>query len=73
VKNGNIFVLSIELAEKVLERTAYDKTITEENKILRQRLLDLQSKITFAAPPDAAKRADATTESPQKSDGPPTK
>lgn len=51
VKNGYIFVLSIELAEKVLEGSAYNKTLSEEDALLRQRLIDLLGKITFSALP----------------------
>jgi len=51
VHNSYVYVISTELAEKVLERSAYNKTITEEDALLRQRLLDLLNKITFAAPP----------------------
>jgi len=51
VNNGYIFVISIELAEKVLESTAYNKTLAEEDALLRQRLLDLLGKMSFAALP----------------------
>ncbi len=51
VKNGHIFVLSVELAEKVLEGTAYKKTVAEEDEILRQRLTDVAGKIQFTRPP----------------------
>jgi len=58
VRDGYVFILSIELAEKVLERTAYDKTITEEDTLLRDRLLHLLDRMTFAvqAPADAPSR-----------------
>ena len=52
INNGNIYILSIELAEKAIEGSAFDKTVTEEDSILRKRLLDLLGKITFA-PADA--------------------
>jgi len=57
VKNGHIFVVSIELAERVIEGKAYKKTTAEEDDILRQRLNDLVGKIEFAnlpAPTSAA-------------------
>ncbi len=54
VKNGNIFVISIELAEKVIEGSAFKKTVAEEDEILRQRLTDVAGKIQFAKPPAAA-------------------
>ena len=50
VKNGFIYVISIELAERVLEGSAYRKTSAEENAILHRRLLDVTGKIAFAIP-----------------------
>lgn len=47
VRNDWIFVLSVELAERVLERSSYHKTTAEEDEILRTRLLDLLGKIEF--------------------------
>jgi len=56
VRNGWVFVLSIELAERVLERGSYNKTPAEEDDILRARLVELLGKITFTVPPaEAAK------------------
>lgn len=61
VKDEHVFVLSIELAERVLQRTTYDKTAAEEDKILHQRLLTLLSSMSFTSPPQQpapiAKRA----------------
>ncbi|MSU23918.1 MAG: hypothetical protein EXS32_08875 [Opitutus sp.] len=54
VKNGHIFVISVELAERVIEGRAYKKTTEEEDEILRQRLNDVVGKIQFAKPPAAA-------------------
>jgi hypothetical protein len=51
VKNEHVWVLSIELAEKVVERSTFKKTVDEENEILRKRLLDLLEKITFTPAP----------------------
>jgi len=48
VRNGWTFVLSVELAERVLERSTYNKTTAEEDEILRGRLVDLLGKIEFA-------------------------
>lgn len=58
VRNGHIFVLSIELAERVIEGRSYTKTTAEEDEILRTRLNDIVGKITFAQPPaaEAAKK-----------------
>jgi len=53
VKNGHIFVLSVELAERVIEGRSYKKTTAEEDDILRQRLNDVVAKIEFAKPPAA--------------------
>jgi len=57
VKAGCIFVISSELAEHVLERSAPKRTTAEEDELLRQRLLDLVTKIEFTPPvqPDARK------------------
>ena len=54
VRNGHIFVISIELAERVIEGRAYQKTTAEEDEILLQRLNDMVGKIQFAKPPAAA-------------------
>jgi len=49
VNNGHIYVLSIELAEKVIEGSAYTLTTDEEDAQLHKRLTDFLSKITFTA------------------------
>ena len=54
VRNGHIFVISTELAERVIEGRSYSKTTAEEDEILRNRLTEIVSKITFAKPPAAA-------------------
>ena len=54
VKNGHTFVVSVELAERVIEGSAYKKTTEEEDEILRQRLNDVVGKMQFAKPPAAA-------------------
>jgi hypothetical protein len=58
VRNGHIIVISIELAERVIEGRSYAKTTAEEDEILRNRLNDIVGKITFAKPPaaEAAKK-----------------
>lgn len=53
VRNGHIFVISIELAERVIEGRSYNKTTAEEDEILRNRLTDIVNKIAFAQPPVA--------------------
>ncbi len=47
VKNGHIFVISIELTERVLERTTYKKTTAEEDELLRQRLNEVIVRLQF--------------------------
>jgi hypothetical protein len=47
VRNNNVFVLSVELAERVLERSSYNKTTEEEDSILRDRLVALFDKMSF--------------------------
>jgi len=54
IKNGFVFVISTELAERVTEGTAYTKTIEEEDVLLRERLLDIVSRIQFAPQPSGA-------------------
>jgi hypothetical protein len=53
VKNGYIYVISTELAERVTQGTAYKKTKAEEDQLLRQRLDDVVSKMQFLKPADA--------------------
>ncbi len=60
VKNDNIVVISTELAERVIEGKSYHKTPAEEDKILRQRLEDILSKMEFTHVP-AAKAVMPTT------------
>lgn len=50
VHEGWVFVLSMELAERILERSTYHKTTAEEDDLLRQRLIDLYRKIEFTKP-----------------------
>jgi hypothetical protein len=47
MKNGFVFVISTELAERVIEGTRYNKTTQEEDQILRNRLLDITKKMQF--------------------------
>ncbi len=50
VRNNWVFVLSVELAERVLERSTYNKTPEEEDAILRERLVALFEKMSFPPP-----------------------
>lgn len=55
VRNGHVFVISTELAERVLEGKSFNKTTEQEDEILRNRLIEIVSKITFAKPAEAPK------------------
>lgn len=55
MRDGFVYVLSIELAEKALERISYNKTVAEEDELLRKRLLELLARITFIPPSNANK------------------
>lgn len=61
VRNGHIFVVSTELAERVIEGKSYEKKTEEEDEILRNRLIDLVSKMSFpkVATPAPAPAGDA--------------
>ncbi len=66
VKNEHIYIVSIELAERVLERSTYKKASADEDEILRGRLSELLSKMSFAAAkkPAPAKPAAAPNKAP---------
>lgn len=51
IREGFVYVLSVELAEKALERFSYTKTTAEEDELLRKRLLELFARITFLVTP----------------------
>lgn len=48
VHAGHVYVVSTELAEKVVERRTYAKSVEEQNEILQKRLFDLVARMTFA-------------------------
>jgi hypothetical protein len=54
VKNDHVFVISTELAERVLEHSTYHKTTAEEDGLLRSRLIDLLGTIEISSPPAPA-------------------
>jgi hypothetical protein len=56
IRNEHVFVISIELAEKVIEGKSYGKSVAEEDEILRKRLLEMVDKITFTKPAAPAKK-----------------
>jgi hypothetical protein len=51
VQNDCIFILSIELAERVTQRSVFNKTADEENEILRERLLELGQRMQLPRRP----------------------
>ncbi len=53
VKNGSVFIMSIELVEKSVENIAYTQTVAEQDADLRKRLMTLLDAITFASIPTA--------------------
>lgn len=59
VKSGHVFVISVELAERVIEGKAYTKTTAEEDDILRQRLTDIVGRMQFATLPGTDGAGDA--------------
>lgn len=61
VRNGHVFIISTELAERVIEGKSYDKKTEEEDEILRNRLLEILSKMSFpkVTAPAPAPAADA--------------
>ncbi|MFI5356176.1 MAG: hypothetical protein ACHQ4G_02450 [Opitutales bacterium] len=54
IQNDRIYVISIELAERVLEGNQYHKTPAEEDAILRGRLEDTAASMTFLKTAPAA-------------------
>lgn len=64
-RDSRVFVLSVELAERITERSTYKKTPAEENEILRQRLIDLFNKMTFPSTAAPEKPAAAPAAAPK--------
>jgi hypothetical protein len=56
VTRETIFILSSELAERVTQRSAFQKTADEENEILRERLVELAARLQIPAPKPSGKR-----------------
>jgi hypothetical protein len=48
VHDDHVYVLSTELAERVVEGRSYQRTTEEQNEILQKRLFDLVARMTFA-------------------------
>ena len=53
VRNGYTFVISTELSERVTEGSHYNKTVQEEDQILRNRLAGIVGKMQFTKPAKA--------------------
>lgn len=49
-----VYVVSVELAERITQRSVFNKTPEEENVILRERLLLMANRIQFPSPAKAA-------------------
>jgi hypothetical protein len=58
VRNGHTFIISTELAERVIEGSSFKKTTDEEDELLRTRLLEMVGRITFSKPTDGTKPAE---------------
>ena len=56
VENGCVLVVSTELAERVTQRSTFQKTAAEENDLLRQRLVQLLTRLQVPAPRPPARR-----------------
>jgi hypothetical protein len=50
IQHNIVYVVSVELAERVLEGASYKKTTAQEDAILHDRLDQIASTMTFAAP-----------------------
>ncbi len=49
--NEYVYVISTELAERVIQARTWDKTAAEEDEILRQRIFGLLKDMSFTVPP----------------------
>lgn len=56
VQNDCIFILSMELSERVTQRSTFSKTADEENEILRERLLEFLQRMQITVPRTPARR-----------------
>jgi hypothetical protein len=63
IQQGNIFVVSAELTERVSQGKAFGKTPEEENEILRNRILSFVRRIEFPAKPGGKSPGSAPTPS----------
>ncbi len=55
VRAGRVYILSHELAERVTQRSVFQKTPEQENEILRSRLIELTGRMQFPYGPEPKK------------------
>ncbi|HOF10998.1 MAG TPA: hypothetical protein PLV33_13480 [Opitutaceae bacterium] len=60
IHSNTLYILSSELAERVIEGVHFTLTVEEENAVLKKRLIDLSNRIVFAP----AKTSPASTTEP---------
>jgi hypothetical protein len=46
-RNGYIYIISTELAERATQRSTYNRTVEQENQLLTERLTALANRIIF--------------------------
>jgi hypothetical protein len=56
IKNGYVYIISTELAERVTEGSAYSMSTHDEDVLLRERLTDIVDRITFLPSPAGSDR-----------------
>lgn len=56
VRGERIFIISMELAERVTQRKFFQKTAEQENEILRERLIQFLGRIQFPTPKPPRKK-----------------
>ena len=56
VQNGHVYIISTELSERAIQRSAHRLTPEQENEKLRERLLALLGRLTFTAAKPASVR-----------------
>ena len=54
IHNNTLYILSSELAERVIEGVHFTLSVEEENAVLKKRLVDLSNRIVFAPAKAAA-------------------
>lgn len=64
LNNGHVYVLSIELADRIFKHSTYNKTVAEEEEILRRDLLELLGRISFSKTTASAAANSTTIDNP---------